>query len=99
MKIESIRVANNGFILENHFGDVYIAKTLTEVAQLAGEFPVNPSSVVYANGCNADTLRDARSEAQRGNKINAIKILRDAFTNRLGLREAKEIVEVLIYNQ
>ena len=31
----------------------------------------------------------------QGRKIEAIKLLRDIFTTRLGLREAKDIVEIL----
>lgn len=99
MRIEEIKVAQNGFVLEDDRGNLHVAKTLTEAAQLAGEFPPLSNGVVYAPGYNADRLRDARREAQIGNRIAAIKILRDAFSQRLGLKEAKELVEVLICNQ
>lgn len=96
MRIEEIKVAQNGFVLEDDSGNLHVAKTLTEAAQLAGEFPMNPGAGSYAPGANARNLLDSRREALAGNKINAIKILRDSFTPRLGLREAKEIVEVLV---
>jgi len=99
MRIEEITVAQNGFVLVDDHGKAYITKTLTEAAQLVGELPSMQVGVVYAPGYNADRLRDARREAQIGNRIAAIKILRDAFSQRLGLKEAKELVEVLICNQ
>lgn len=96
MRLENIRVAQNGFVLEDACGNLHVARTLTEAAQIAGEFPPNPSAGGYAPGSNADNLREARREAQAGKKINAIKIIRDCFVPRLGLKEAKEIVEILI---
>jgi ribosomal protein L7/L12 len=42
-------------------------------------------------------LSAARACFRDGKKIEAIKILRDCFTPRLGLREAKELIEVLCF--
>lgn len=96
MRLDNIRVAQNGFVLEDDRGYMHVAKTLTEAAQIAGEFPPNLATAVYAPGLSAHNLLDARREALAGNKINAIKIVRDCFTSKLGLREAKDIVEILI---
>ena len=104
MKFQSIRAANNGFVLESTYGDTYIAKTLIEAAQLAGEIPPTDSTavyaptdstVVYAPNMGANQLTEAKSLAQQGYKIDAIKKLRDCFVPRLGLREAKDLIERL----
>jgi ribosomal protein L7/L12 len=95
MKFQSIRAANNGFVLESTYGDTYIAKTLIEVAQLAGEIPPTDSTAVYAPNMGANQLTEAKSLAQQGYKIDAIKKLRDCFVPRLGLREAKDLIERL----
>lgn len=95
MKLEHIRVANNGFILESVYGDTYIARNLIEAAQLAGEITPSTVTAVYATDTSANQLIEVKSLAQQGYKIEAIKKLRDCFTPRLGLREAKDLVEKL----
>lgn len=95
MKLENIKAANNGFILEDVYGTLYIAKTLLEAAQIAGEAVPDAGSCVYTNGFDSNDLNNVKNHAREGQKINAIKLLRDCFTPRLGLREAKDIVETL----
>lgn len=97
MKLEHIRVVTNGFIVETVNGETYIAKTLTEVVQLAGEFIPSLSTTTYDCGMNASHLSAVKSLAQQGYKIDAIKKLRDCFVPRLGLREAKDLVEQLCF--
>lgn len=99
MRIEEIKVAQNGFVLENDRGEVHIAKSLMEAAQIAGETPPQTPSSTYAQGYHAGFFRKARILALQGQKIEAIKVLRDMFSHRLGLKEAKEMVEVLILDQ
>lgn len=96
MKLESIRVAQNGFVLEDGYGNLHVAKTLLELAQIAGE-AAGPNSgfTNYTPGYGLNDLTQVRSLALDNQKINAIKILRDTFTPRLGLKEAKELMEVL----
>ena len=48
----------------------------------------------YAEGFSANDLYTIKSFAAAGRKIDAIKLLRNCFTARLNLKEAKEIVEV-----
>ena len=95
MKVTNITIAQNGFVLETNHNTVYIAKTLLEAAQISGEAVPLGNTVVYAPGYGATNLQDARRFALAGQKIEAIKTLRDTFTQRLGLREAKDIIEVL----
>jgi len=95
MRLEKITVAQNGFIVEDCYGHLHIAKTLLEAAQIVGETVPNPIAAHYDLNKNATTLELVREEFKRGNKINAIKELRNCFTPRLGLREAKELVETL----
>lgn len=95
MKIEKINVAMNGFVLEDDYGNMHIAKTLLEAAQVAGE-TVPPEGVTgYDVGRDAGDLIKAKERALEGYKIDAIKHLRNTFTPRLGLREAKELLEIL----
>jgi len=95
MKLDNIRVAQNGFVLEDAYGNLHIAKTLVEAAQIAGETAPPEDKVVYAGGHDAGDLAKAKARACEGYKIDAIKILRNAFTPPLGLREAKELLEVI----
>lgn len=95
MRIEAIIVANNGFIVEDNSGNFHIAKTLLEVAQIVGEIVPAAGYTNYVSGYSDNDLRQVRNLAREGRKIEAIKTLRDCFTPRLGLREAKELVEQL----
>lgn len=95
MKLERIQVANNGFVLESTYGDTHIAKTLIEAAQIVGEITPATTTVVYAAGMGANQLSQVKDLAQQGYKIDAIKLLRDCFNSKLGLREAKDLVERL----
>lgn len=95
MNVKNIRVAQNGFVLEDTFGNLHVAKTLLEVAQLAGESVPSTTSSVYAPGFDSNDLNAVKHYMRDGRKIDAIKLLRDMFSTRLGLREAKDIVEIL----
>ena len=95
MHLGNIKAANNGFILEDVYGHLYVAKTLLEAAQIAGESVPPTTSSVYAPGFDSNDLNNVKHYMREGKKIEAIKLLRDMFTTRLGLREAKDIVEVL----
>ena len=52
--------------------------------------------MVYASGENRSALDKARVSAKAGQKIEAIKYLRNAFTPRLGLLEAKDLLEAFM---
>jgi ribosomal protein L7/L12 len=95
MRIEEIKVAQNGFVLEDDRGNLHVAKTLLELAQVAGELVPSNSSAVYVKGFDSNDLNNVKHYMREGKKIEAIKLLRDMFTARLGLREAKDIVEIL----
>jgi ribosomal protein L7/L12 len=99
MQIANIRIAKNGFVLEDNLGEMHIARTLTELATLVGEAlpyaPVN-TYTCYSHGYGAGHLATAVKLYRKGDKIGAIKLLRDSFTPRLGLKEAKELIEELV---
>ena len=95
MRLEKINVAMNGFVLEDDYGNMHIAKTLLEAAQIAGESVPPTTSSAYAPGFDSNDLNNVKHYMREGKKIEAIKLLRDIFTTRLGLREAKDIVEIL----
>lgn len=95
MHLGNIKAANNGFILEDVYGHLYVAKTLLEAAQIAGESVPPTTSSAYAPGFDSNDLNNVKHYMREGKKIEAIKLLRDIFTTRLGLREAKDIVEIL----
>jgi hypothetical protein len=97
MRLETIRAAKNGFILEDEYGNLHVAKTLIEAAQIVGDIVPDTQGTRYAVGMNCGDLSAARACFRDGKKIEAIKILRDCFTPRLGLREAKELIEVLCF--
>ncbi len=92
--MSEIRSVSNGYIV-NYNGNEYIASTLAQAAAIIGEpFPAPEfSSTIYEEGCSAVILRNVRSFVRQGERINAIKELRNCFTPRLGLREAKEILD------
>lgn len=91
-----IRSVTNGYVLTNGYGDEYIAKSLLDAATVTGEYIPNSSSMAYATGKSKDTLREVVRLASAGEKISAIKLLRDCYSSTLGLREAKELVELFI---
>lgn len=97
MKVESIRVAQNGFVLEDAYGNIHIAKTLLEAAQIVGEAVPSSTSTTatYAQGFDSNDLNNVKHYMREGHKIEAIKLLRNMFTARLGLRESKDLVEIL----
>jgi ribosomal protein L7/L12 len=91
-----IRTVSNGFVI-NHNGQESIAKTLLEAAEIMGEYtPASKQYTRYRYDKTKYDLSQVVMSANRGHKIDAIKMLRDCFEPRLGLLEAKEIVEVLI---
>lgn len=89
-----ITQASNGFVVTIN-GDMYVAGTLAEVARLAGEILPSDSFTTYVPGYTSESLQKVRTLREEGRKIDAIKLLRDCFHPRLGLREAKELVEHL----
>lgn len=95
MRLEKINVAMNGFVLEDDYGNLHIAKTLLEAAQIAGEAVQPTTHSVYAPGFDSNDLNKVTHYMREGKRIDAIKLLRDMFTARLGLREAKDIAEIL----
>ena len=96
MKLDSIRIAQNGFVLEDSYGALHIAKTLTEAAAIVGEAAAEVTKYTnYTAGFTQSDLNDVKLHFREGRKIEAIKLLRDCFAPRLGLREAKELVENL----
>lgn len=95
MRLDNIKVAQNGFVLEDTYGNLHVAKTLLELAQIAGESVSSPNSTVYAVGFDSNDLSNVKHYAREGRKIDAIKLLRDCFVPRLSLREAKELIENL----
>lgn len=92
----TIRSARNGFILTDWNGDEHVALTLVEAARIVGEILPDNTAVKYASGENRLALDKARVSFHAGQKIEAIKYLRKAFTPRLGLLEAKELVEAFM---
>lgn len=95
MHLEKITIAQNGFIIKDTYGNLYVAKTLLEAAGIAGESVPNLGYTNYNVGMSAANLQKVRENFHRGNKVEAIKTIRDCFVPRLGLREAKELVENL----
>lgn len=90
MKIVDINVVENGYLVENSWGERFVAKNLVEVATLAGEVALGRIEVT-----NPRQLQIARAAADEGHKIDAIKELRKAFNMDVSLRAAKEMVELL----
>ena len=95
MHIERIDVAQNGFVLQDAHGNLHIAKTLAEAAQIAGESIPDRGYINYAAGYDVEVLTKVKSLAALDQKIDAIKLLRCCFVPRLGLREARDMVERL----
>lgn len=95
MKLENIRIAQNGFVIEDAYGNLHIAKTLLEAAQIVGEAVPSSTTATYARGFDSNDINNVKHYMREGRKIEAIKLLRDMFTARLGLRESKDLVEIL----
>jgi len=95
-----ITEAKNGFILEIA-GETYILQSLSDLlsinfdSYMAHECGTTAKSV-YGKHYNVTSLLEVRSLAFSGNKIAAIRLLRDVYTFRLGLKEAKELVELIV---
>ena len=94
----NIQQANNGFVVTHASGEMYVYKTLQEMADaIEGSRYNSVTTSVYAPGADVHTLFRASSLAATGHKIDAIKELRNAFVPRLGLKEAKDIIEAFTY--
>ena len=100
-----ITQAENGFVITKENGDLFIYKTLREMADdlegpAANFWPapviVSNTNAVYAPDYYACNLGNVRRAALLGRKIDAIKELRNCFVPRLGLKEAKDIVEQMV---
>ncbi len=98
----TITRANNGWVANSRWdGPSYVATSLHELATMVeGPAPVKPqeSATVYSSyseGFDISDLYHVKTLAQAGRKIEAIKHLRNCFTARLNLKEAKELVEAL----
>lgn len=95
--------ARNGWVANSEFnGPLFVARSLHELADLIeGPAPVQPEYVPpHPDTCdfaikNFDLLRSVSECLAAGQKINAIKALRDCGTPRLSLRAAKELLEGL----
>jgi len=95
----NIQQANNGFVVTHTSGEMYVYKTLQEMADAIEGSRYNPvTSTVYAPCADTHSVIRAASLAATGQKIAAIKELRNAFVPRLGLKEAKDIVESFTFN-
>lgn len=95
MRLENIKVAQNGFVIEDVYGNLHIAHTLLDAARIAGESVPNSGQTAYESSKGFQDLNEVRKLFHDGRKIDSIKLLRDCFTPRLGLREAKDLVEQL----
>lgn len=100
-----ITQAENGFVVTKDNGDLFVYKTLREAADdLEGRVenfwptpaPATIVNAVYAPGYYVRNLEIVRRAAMEGRKIDAIKELRSCFVPKLGLKEAKEIIEQLV---
>jgi ribosomal protein L7/L12 len=89
-----IRQVDNGYIITDVRGYEQIAFTLIDAARLIGEPVPDTQYITYASGYGVNDLVAVKAFAQRGENISAIKKLRECFgPTRLGLREAKDIIE------
>ena len=92
-----ITVATNGYLVEDNFGRLFIACTLQEAGRLIGEaFEYSPRDyTVYNQDSNANSLVEVHRLAETGERIRAIKTLRNCYSPKLGLREAMDIVDTM----
>ncbi len=95
MYLENIKIARNGFVLEDSYGNLHIASTLLDAARVAGESVPGGGQTTYESNKGFQNLNEVRKLFHDGRKIDSIKLLLDCFTPRLGLREAKDLVEQL----
>lgn len=93
MRYKNIRSVGNGYILSDNHGNEMVAKTLVEAAQIAGEHVNSTSATLYTKDYSLGDLHRVRDCMLLHQKMEAIKHLRDCFSPRLGLREAKDIIE------
>lgn len=96
----NIITAENGFMVESNYGGVRrVFPSFYAAAEYYREPIPAPAAqdapTYYTSGHNKDTIREVISLYRSGEKINAIKLMRDIYGTRLGLREAKELVELL----
>ena len=91
----NIRTANNGYVISDTWGNEYIATTLVEAARAVGEIVPDNTSVKYALGKGVSNLTRIRDLWRDGQKISAIKELRECFDPRPGLLESKQLLEEL----
>ena len=96
-----IKKAKNGFVVYESAGDMSIYPSLHDMAD-AIEGPaggvqsgLHYGNTVYAPDATALNLTRLRGWAAVGRKIDAIKELRNTFEPKLGLKEAKDIIEIL----
>jgi ribosomal protein L7/L12 len=94
-----ITEAKNGFIIEIA-GEIYILQSLSDLWSIEVErYTVREIGTtelnVYGNNYGPANLLSVRSLVCSGKKIEAIKLLRNIYTFRLGLKEAKELVELI----
>jgi ribosomal protein L7/L12 len=92
----TIRTARNGYILTDWNGNEHVALTLVEAARMVGEILPDNTQTKYVHQFGAAELEKAREAFKAGQKIEAIKYVRNTFTPRLGLLEAKELVETFM---
>jgi len=93
-----IRSVTNGFIVTTDSGDEHIAKTLLEAAAICGEYvPGSDNYVAYAPGKSLSNVIEIRRLWRDGQKISAIKELRNCFEPRFNLLESKQLLEELCF--
>ena len=75
---------------------IEIVRTLYAKSEFVnhGSKPVS-DNIWYANGKGAGDLMVIRSMMKGGQKIHAIKHMRGLFNRTMGLKEAKELLEIL----
>jgi hypothetical protein len=100
----TFKPVDNGYIVMENGKPIRVAKSLSEAAEHYGAprpATIFDKYVNYGSDVNgAFELSGIRDHAKNGQKIDAIKRLRNLFGNHvLGLREAKDIVEILILGQ
>ena len=92
-----IKQAENGFAQTTDDGRVFVYKTLTELAAaIEGPSTLNYNGTVYSPGHDLHSLREFHRLMEQNRKIDAIKLVRDIYTPRMGLKEAKELAEFIV---
>jgi ribosomal protein L7/L12 len=90
-KIEQV---DNGFIIRQR-GQTTVCQSLSAACLLVGEQPPYLTYTTYADKAQRLDYARVREMLRERHKIDAIKHVRDVFHPRLGLREAKDLVEAL----